>query len=82
MRGQPNAFREHWVEHRVVTPSGDLTYMVFGGAGTPFFGCTRLDDVPIAPADAHRLLAQVGDEHAAMAYIGDGGVSVPPRQPM
>ncbi len=28
------------------------------------------------------LLEQVGDEHVAMTYIGDGGVSVSPRQPM
>ena len=82
MRGQPNRFREHWVEHRVVTPAGELTFTVFGDAGTPFYGCTRLDDVPIAPADAHRILAQLGHDHAAMGYIGDGGVSVTPRQPM
>ena len=36
MRGQPNTFREHWIEHRVVTPAGELTYMVFGGAGACF----------------------------------------------
>ena len=30
--------------------------------------------LPIDPADAHRLLGQVGDEHVTIAYIGDGHV--------
>ena len=47
-----------------------------------FLGCTRLDDVPIAPADARTLLAKAGDEHASMPYIGDGSVNVEPRRPM
>ena len=79
MRGRVHNFREHWVEHRVATPAGELAFIVFPGP-PPWLGCTRLDDVPIAPADARRILSQVGDEHAAMAHIGDGAVSVSPRQ--
>ena len=48
----------------------------------PFFGCSRLDGKPIAPAEAHRLLEQVGDEHAARPYIGDGPSTVTPRRSM
>jgi hypothetical protein len=69
VRGQSNTFRENWINHIVDTPAGRLELTVF--AGQPrFFGCTRLDGVPIAPADAHRLLEQVGDECGSMPYIG------------
>ena len=75
MRGRVDSFREHWIGHAVSTPAGEVTYTVFPGAGTPFVGCTRLDGVPIAPADAHRHLEGVGHEHAAMTFLGEG----PPR---
>ena len=80
MRGQPNTFRDNWIAHTVATPAGELAFTVFPGDPEPFIGCTRLDGVPIAPADAHRLLAQIGDEHGALAYIGDGRLSVTPRR--
>ena len=69
MPGQPNKFRESWIDRIVDTPAGRLELTVFPGQ-PPFFGCTRLDGASIAPGDAHRLLAQVGDEHASMPYIG------------
>ena len=81
MRGQPNTFRESWIDHTVTTPVGELTFTVFP-CPPPWFGCTRLDGVPIALADAHCLLEQLGDEHASTPDIGVGSVSVSPRQSM
>jgi hypothetical protein len=81
VRGEPNAFRDNWIAHTVTTPAGELQFTALPGS-EPFIGCTKLDGVPIAPADAHRVLEQLGDEHAAMAYIGDGTLIVSPRRPM
>ena len=65
----------------MLTPAGELTYTLFPGP-PPFYGCTQLDGVPIAPVDPHRLLELIGDDHSMMPYIGDGAISVSPRQPM
>ena len=81
MRGQPNTFRDTWITRTVATPAGTLEYIVF--PGPPRFSAAHASTAsPIAPADAHRILDQLGDEHASMPYIGDGQISVPPRQPM
>lgn len=59
------------VRHTVDTPAGVLTLSVYDQAPTPFYACTRLDGVPIHPADARPLLKQIGHELAGMRYLAE-----------
>ncbi len=61
---------------------GAWRYTVFPGP-QPFIGATRLAGTPIAPADAHVRLVELGHEHASVAYMGeDWADHLGPRRPM
>ena len=76
-------FKQRWQQLTVTTDAGDLEYVVFPGGPAPFIGATRLAGEPIAPADAHACLVELGHDHAAFAYMGEEWADhIGPRRPM
>ena len=64
------ADKKHWRQLTVTTPDGELEYTLFPGP-QPFIGATRLAGTPIAPADAHVRLVELGHEHAVFDFVGN-----------
>ena len=66
VRSQPNTFRDTWISYAVDTHRGRLELTVFPGP-PPFFGCTRLDGVPIAAGVGTAGSLRLAVNYAALA---------------